>query len=395
MNPERETPADPSHQNYATSVGVYIDGKFSTATVTPMSATPDAKWETVELSDNSDTLDPDESCIIVERSEGPVAFNNAIHNAYSEHSSTGVTATSDGGPSSIIVLDSPEKVDYEDDEAVVEPPRKKLILEMPESDSIDAAAAAAAAATAKEAERGTTFASNPPSSAHFNIFSSLLNVSRANSATPPATPIPSSNSFSAEVPSYSSVSSSSSSRSTSPRAATLRGDSSNIAATCWLPFCATKCEVETHHPLLRALSTCIGSISSSSSGESERDSALACFERVVAKWEAESEDGWTRTREINEMAKMKEYYYPLIHTATGENRADVPSVTDPDIIYQLLVFRNFTFLFSVSGNVNLVRWMLTKGFGDFDKPICSPLMQCFLNIDCAVRKIPERVKIFK
>ena len=146
MNPERETLADPSHQNYATSVGVYIDGKFSTATVTPISATPDVKWETVELSDNSDTLDPDESCIIVERSEDPIVFNDAIHNTFSEHSPAGVTAISDGGPSSIIVLDSPEKVDYEDEEAGVEPPRKKLILEMPESDSIEAAAAAAAAA---------------------------------------------------------------------------------------------------------------------------------------------------------------------------------------------------------------------------------------------------------
>ena len=113
--------------------------------------------------------------------------------------------------------------------------------------------------------------------------------------------------------------SSSSSRSVSPRPQT------ESTSTCHLPFCENKCDVETHHPLLRALSSCIGSLSSSTSSApskseecaSRESSALSAFESVVADWETRSADGWNRTREINEMAKMKEYYYPLLHTAAG------------------------------------------------------------------------------
>ena len=83
--------------------------------------------------------------------------------------------------------------------------------------------------------------------------------------------------------------------------------------------------METHHPLLRALSTCIGAIAYSSSSsssdvdvEAKREAAFEAFEAVVSKWEADCAEGWNRTKAIKEMAKMKEYHYPLLHTATGK-----------------------------------------------------------------------------
>ena len=118
------------------------------------------------------------------------------------------------------------------------------------------------------------------------------------------------------LPPSTASSSTSSSRSASPRAVIKSG-----LLACHLPFCEAKCDVETHHPLLRALSTCIGALSSSSSSSSSaavEEEALGALEAVVVKWETEAEDGWKRTSAINEMAKMKEYYYPLLHTATGK-----------------------------------------------------------------------------
>jgi len=93
------------------------------------------------------------------------------------------------------------------------------------------------------------------------------------------------------------------------------------------------------------------------------------FDAIVSNYEmksAETGSPWVRTNHVPEDS-TKEYYYPLLHTA------------------------------AVSGNVALVGFLISRGFGDFpvSQLVCSPLMQCMLNIDCVVRKVQERVRVFK